>query len=202
MCNFVSPYLEVIAGPNGAGKSTVAPLLLKEALGVDEFVNADVIAQRLSAFNPQSTAIEAGKIMLNRLHRLAEQKKNFAFETTLASRSFYPWIVQLQEQGYRFHLLYLWLPSPELAIARVQERVAMGGHHLPEDVIRRRFEAGLRNFFNLYMPIADEWRLIDNTEKEHATLIAKKIEYQEEMIYNSEIWIHLKEQYANANKKE
>ncbi|MBD3562297.1 AAA family ATPase, partial [Planktothrix sp. FACHB-1355] len=133
------PNLIVIAGPNGAGKSTVAPILLQETLGVNEFVNADAIAQGLSAFAPEAVAFQAGRIMLERLQQLANQRANFAFETTLASRTFAPWIANLRQAGYVFYLLFLWLPSPEVAIARVQQRVREGGHNVPEETIRRRY---------------------------------------------------------------
>jgi predicted ABC-type ATPase len=156
------PHLIVLAGPNGAGKSTIAPALLVGALGVHEFVNADVIAQGLSAFQPERTALQAGRIMRARLHCLASQRVDFAFETTLASRSFAPWTADLRRTGYAFHLLFLWLPSPEMALARVAERVRLGGHDVPADTIRRRYHAGLRNFFELYGPLTDSWQFYDN----------------------------------------
>src|SRR6516225_8899139 len=123
-----SPYAVVLAGPNGAGKSTAAPMILKDALGVDEFVNADVIARGLSGFEPERAAMAAGRIMLARLRELARQRSSFAFETTLASRSFAPWLKDLLATRYQFHLVFLWLPSPDLAVARVAARVREGGH--------------------------------------------------------------------------
>jgi predicted ABC-type ATPase len=122
------PHLIIIAGPNGAGKSTTAPGLLKGALSVEEFINADVIAQGLSAFHPEKAAVDAGKIMLERFRRLAERRADFAFETTLASRTIARRIRLLSKWDYIFHLVFLWLPDPELAIARVAERVRQGGH--------------------------------------------------------------------------
>src|ERR1700733_11597285 len=116
------PHLIIIAGSNGAGKSTAAPALLKDALHVDNFVNADVIAQGLCAFQPEKVAIQAGKAMLKRLDQLAQEKSNFAFETTLASRTFLPWISKLKENDYFFHLFFLWLKSADLAVSRVAER--------------------------------------------------------------------------------
>jgi predicted ABC-type ATPase len=117
-----SPQIIVIAGPNGAGKSTLAPHLLKDTFGLLEYVNnADTIAHGLSAFNPEGVAFEAGRVMLERLHSLAEQQKSFAYETTLATRSYAVWLSRLKHQGYRFHLLYLWLRSPELALYRIRE---------------------------------------------------------------------------------
>lgn len=127
------PHLIVIAGPNGAGKSTTAPSLLKGTLHVTEFVNADLIAQGLSAFKPEMTAFHAGRIMLERIYYLANKHVNFSFETTLASKTFAPWITELRKTGYIFHLVFLWLPSEEFAINRVAERVRMGGHNVPED---------------------------------------------------------------------
>ena len=134
------PYLIVIAGPNAAGKSTAAPGLLDGLLGIEDFVNADVIARGLSAFNPEGAAIQAGRIMLERVRELAAEGKDFAFETTLASRSFAPWIAKLRkEQGYVFRLNYLWIPGPELSIGRIKGRVRDGGHFVPDDVVRRRY---------------------------------------------------------------
>ncbi|MGO9111127.1 MAG: AAA family ATPase [Thermoguttaceae bacterium] len=152
------PAVIVLAGPNGSGKTTAAPKLLPDVLGVIEFVNADTIAQGLAAFGPELVALEAGAIMLSRLRDLAKEKRNFAFETTLAGRSLAPWLARLIDDGYEFHLVYLWLPSADLAVARVADRVRMGGHHVPEETIRRRYRAGLRNFFRLYMQLATLWR--------------------------------------------
>jgi predicted ABC-type ATPase len=157
------PTVVVIGGPNGAGKSTIAPRVLRGVMGVTEFVNADVIARGLSAFNPAAAAMEAGRIMLTRIRVLAEQRQNFAFETTLASRSFAPWIAGLREQGYMFRLVFLWLPTPEMAIGRVALRVSEGGHHVPNETIRRRHAGGMRNLFELYLPLADAWRCYDGS---------------------------------------
>lgn len=158
------PNVLVIAGPNGAGKSSAAPRLIGTRLGIAEFVNADVIASGLSAFAPESVAIEAGRVLLKRLRNLAAEKKDFAFETTLASCGFAPWLSRLRsEGGYRFHLLYLWLPHADMAIKRVAGRIRLGGHAVPPMDIRRRYERGLANFFSLYLPIADSWEMHDNS---------------------------------------
>jgi predicted ABC-type ATPase len=162
--NSVRPIVVLIAGPNGAGKSTSAPWLLEGALGVSEFVNADTLALGLSAFGPQRVALAAGKIMLARVKELAANRKSFAFETTLASRSFAPWIRELIKTGYLFHLFYLWLPTADIAVARVAERVRRGGHNVPEPDIRRRYLSGLQNFFTLYSPLAATWRIYDNCQ--------------------------------------
>ena len=187
------PHLIIIAGSNGAGKSTAAPALLKDALHVDNFVNADVIAQGLCAYQPEKAAIQAGRIMLDRIHTLAEEKVNFAFETTLASRTFATWIPKLQKQGYQFHLIFLWLKNVELAIFRVNERVKSGGHSVPESTIRRRYAAGLKNFFNLYSPLAESWQFYDNSNAENLSLIASQIKQNDPIIKDKEIWKQLLE---------
>ncbi len=158
-----SPKVVVLAGPNGAGKSTSAAKLLRGALQVDEFVNADTIAQGLSAFAQDRVAFQAGRIMLKRLAELAVAHSSFGFETTLASRSYATWLAGLRESGYRVHIVFLWLSSVDAAVARVAERVRAGGHDVPESTVRRRYDAGLRNFLTLYMPLADTWQLTDNS---------------------------------------
>jgi predicted ABC-type ATPase len=152
------PKLFVIAGPNGAGKSTSAPGILSGVRRVAEFVNADVIQKERAA-----SEIEAGRITLARLAALAGERKDMAFETTLASHMLLPRIRRMQASGYQFHLVFFWLPNADMAVARVAARVASGGHHIPEDVIRRRYERGLDNFFNAYSPVADSWILYNNT---------------------------------------
>jgi predicted ABC-type ATPase len=159
------PDVIVIAGANGAGKSTLAPFLLRDTFGITEYVNADTIAQGLSAFAPENSAFEAGRIMLQRLNELAASQKDFAFETTLASRFYAKWFAKLQTVSYEFHLVFLYLHSTELAIERVRSRVRLGGHDIPEEVIRRGYIKGLRNFFNLYQPIADSWRFYEASDK-------------------------------------
>jgi len=129
---------------------------------VREYVNADPIAQGLSAFAPEGVAVAAGRLMLARIHELARQRVTFGFETTLASRSFAPWLRLRLEGGYAVHLVFLWLASPELALARVARRVQLGGHDVPEEVVRRRYATGLRNFFGLYRPLVSSWRVYDS----------------------------------------
>jgi predicted ABC-type ATPase len=166
------PRVVVIAGPNGAGKSTVAPLILRGPLDVLEFVNADDIARGLSPFNIEGAAVAAGRIMLSRIRDLARQRVNFAFETTLASRTFASWLKDLKQDGYAFHLVYLWLPSAEVAAARVADRVRSGGHSIPLETIRRRYHGGIRNFFSLYRPIATTWVVFDSSGR-NRVLIAE-----------------------------
>ncbi|MGA3201733.1 MAG: zeta toxin family protein [Bryobacteraceae bacterium] len=193
----MDPNIILLAGPNGAGKSTAAPDLLHDALHVDEFVNADVIARGLSAFNPEGAALDAGRVMLSRLRELAAQRKNIAFESTLASRTFAPWIRELKKTGYRFHLFYFWLPSPELCVNRVRERKSLGGHTVPEETIHRRYHAGIRNFFELYAPIAYRWKFFDNTKKPRV-LISAGGESMEEETFNTELWAKLKKEYQHV----
>jgi predicted ABC-type ATPase len=160
------PDIFVIAGPNGAGKSTSAREMLPSFIGCIEFVNADEIARGLSAFRPETVAIAAGRVMLNRLNTLARQRVNFAFETTLASRFFCPWLKSLQSEGYKAHLIYLWLPSIDLAVERVRQRALAGGHSVPERDIRRRYERSCKNFTSLYSTFMDTWEVYDSSEIE------------------------------------
>jgi predicted ABC-type ATPase len=181
----MSPQVAIIAGPNGAGKTTIAPHLLSQVLGIHDFVNADVIAQGLSGFDPESKSFEAGRYMLEHLKRLASQRVSFAFETTLASRTFAPWLMRLRTAGYEVSLLYVWLPSPDIAAKRVKLRVARGGHSIPEDVIHRRYKRSLRNFLELYRPLADYWQVYNGVNTE---LIAQGSLSQVLSVDDAETW--------------
>lgn len=167
-----NPNVVVIGGPNGAGKTTAAPVLLHDSLGVTTFVNADLIARDLSASDPAQVAFEAGRVMLRRLNALAADRASFAFETTLASRSFAPWLQDRRRDGYDVDVVFLWLPTADLAVARVQDRALRGGHDVPEETIRRRYKSGLRNFLNLYRQVATSWRFYENTEPTGPRLVA------------------------------
>lgn len=158
------PY--VIAGPNGAGKTTFAREYLPHFAKCREFVNADLIAGGLSPFSPATAAIEAGRIMLRKIDDLAEQRHTFAFETTLSGRGYLARFQELKKHGYRIHIIFLWLPSVEIAIQRVKDRVSRGGHSVPESDIRRRFDRGARNLLTDYHALADSWFLFDNSERE------------------------------------
>lgn len=171
------PRVVIFAGPNGAGKSTHADAILA-ALGMETFVNADYIARGLSGRNTEAVAFEAGRIMLKRLRQLAEDKADFAFESTLSSRTFAAFLETLKLQGYSVAVYYFSLATAQLAIRRVKLRVALGGHDVPVDVVRRRFGRSLSNFFDLYMPLADEWTLFDNSTSPHARTVAAKIANQ------------------------
>ncbi len=182
------PNIVVVAGPNGAGKSTTAEALLHGTLAVAEFVNADVIARGLSGFAPEGAAVRAGRILLARIRELAEQRVSFAFETTLASRSFVPWLRLLLSSDYRVHVLYIWLPSPELAVLRVRERVQAGGHAVPEETIRRRYSRGISNFFRLYKPLATSWHVYDNATPVGARLIARGSAGVADEVIDASLW--------------
>jgi len=156
--------LYIISGPNGAGKTTASYTILPKILQCTEFVNADEIARGLSPFNPDSMIIEAGRLMLKRIHELLQRDKSFSIETTLSSRSYFKLVNQAHQQGYDVTLLFFWLQSPAQAIERVAERVAKGGHGIPNETIIRRYWAGLRNLLNIYMPIVDTWILVNNSE--------------------------------------
>lgn len=155
--------LYIIAGCNGAGKTTASFTVLPEMLKVREFVNADEIAAGLSPFNPEGVAIQAGRLMIDRVITLLKEGTNFAFETTLSTRSYVKLIRQAQRRGYFVTLLFFMLNTPEQAERRVAKRVSMGGHNIPIDVIYRRYFAGLRNLFQLYIPVVDCWTLYDNS---------------------------------------
>lgn len=183
-----NPQVVIIAGPNGAGKSMLAPSLLRDTLDLREYVNADPIALGLSGFDPSSVAFKAGRVMVNRLHDLAEQKKSFAFETTLATRSYAGWIEKLRHQDYNFQLIFLYLQSAHLAVQRVRERVQSGGHDVPEAVVIRRYARGLNNFRSIYKPLADVWSVYDNSGSSQPTLIASGGRDQTLKVLQNEAW--------------
>ena len=159
----MAKHLYIIAGCNGAGKTTASKTILPKSLLVKEFVNADEIAKGLSPFNPEGVAIEAGRLMLRRIEDLLEMGESFSIETTLATRSYINLVRRAQEKGYVVHLLFFWLDSIELAKRRVADRVASGGHNIPLPVIERRYKAGLKNLFEIFMKEVDIWILFDNS---------------------------------------
>lgn len=153
------PDVVIIAGPNGAGKSTFAPDLLQEHYSDIPFLNADSIAESLGAEN--NVEMKAGRIMRTRMRGFAHSRESFAFETTLSARTYLRFLREIQRAGYSVQLAFLWLPDVELSIQRVAERVRIGGHDIPVETIRRRFDRGIKNFLDLYEPIADAWRFYD-----------------------------------------
>ncbi|MCF8449263.1 MAG: zeta toxin family protein [Taibaiella sp.] len=181
------PNLFIISGCNGAGKTTASLTILPDILDCREFVNADNIAAGISPFNPESVAIEAGRIMLHRIAELLASGVDFAIETTLATRS-YVWLVKKAKAlGYNVSLIYIWLNSPELAVQRVAERVKNGGHNIPEDVVRRRYYKGISNLFRLFMPIVDTWIIADNSPGTLIPVARKESEF-DNIIENNDIW--------------
>lgn len=155
------PTVYVIAGPNGAGKTTFASEFLPDFVDCREFLNADLIAAGLSPFAPETQNVRAGRLLLERIRELAEDEQDFGFETTLSGRSYARMLRQMKDNDYRVVLFFLWLPSADMAVSRVANRVRQGGHNVPEVDIRRRFDSGLRNLFHLYRPLADRWWLYD-----------------------------------------
>ncbi len=162
-------------------------LTLLPNLGVMEYVNADAIALGLSPLNPGSMALPAGRLMLKRLHTLADSGTDFAFETTLAARTFVPFLRDCKDKGYTLNLIYFWLRSPRLAVERVARRVASGGHSIPEDVVRRRYERGRRNLLELYLPLCDSWLVLDNSDPD-LQQVAQRATDGQPVICNSEKW--------------
>jgi len=179
--------LFLIAGPNGSGKTTSSFDMLK-ACSIDEYVNADAIAYGLSPLQYDTVAIKSGRLMLERIHYLLEQNKSFAFETTLASRSFVNLIHQAKKQGYTVSLIFLWMKDVKLAIERVERRVESGGHDIPREIIIRRYKKGLTNFFNLYLPIVDRWAFYDNSTSSPEFVAGKLSKNGSLEILDSKLW--------------
>lgn len=171
----MNPKLYIIAGCNGAGKTTASMTVLPEILNCREFVNADEIAKGLSPFNPEEVAIEAGKIMLQRINQLLIANKTFAIETTLATRSYRNLVSKAKELGYEVVLLFFWLPSPLQAEQRVATRVASGGHDIPKEVINQRYWRGIQNLFDIFVSLVDSWSFYDNTDETKAIVENGKI---------------------------
>lgn len=164
------PRIVIIAGPNGAGKTTFARAFLPREAKLTRFINADLIAAGLSPFAPEAAAIKAGRLMLEEIGACAARGESFAFETTLSGLGYLRHIREWRAAGYHLSLFFLALPDADLAIARVAERVRQGGHHIPEDVIRRRFKAGRENFEQRYRTAVDSWALYDNAGDEPALI--------------------------------
>jgi len=156
----------IIAGPNGAGKTTFACEFLPNEAECPQFVNADLIAAGLSPFSPDIAAVKAARIMLENIAEFERKGDSFAFETTLSGLVYARHIRRWREAGYHVSLFFLSLPNPQMAIDRVAERVRQGGHDIPSDVVRRRFNAGLKNFNHIYQDIVDAWAMYDNSGDE------------------------------------
>ena len=152
----------IIAGPNGSGKTTFANKFLPDYAECPNFVNADLIAQGLSPFSPRTAAIKAGRLVLGQIHEFAEKGVDFGFETTLSGKSYVKLLKELREKGYKLHLFFLWIPGPQLALERIKERVSEGGHDIPAQDVRRRFNRSITNFLKLYQPLLDSWIIFNN----------------------------------------
>ena len=190
--------LYIIAGCNGAGKTTASFTILPEILECKEFVNADEIAKGLSPFQPEKVAFEAGRIMLNRIDELFKNNENFAFETTLATKTYKQKINFAKENGYNTTLLFFWLKNSDLANERVKIRVSEGGHNIPHDVIERRYLNGIKNLFEIYLEIVDQVLIFDNSEGKHI-LIAEKYFGEEIVIHSLDKFNDLKYYYDTRN---
>lgn len=185
-----TPVVYVPAGPNGAGKTTFANEFLPGFVECREFLNADFIAAGLSPFAPETQNFRAGRLLLERFNELVDAKQTLAFETTLSGRIYLRKLREIREAGYRVGMFFLWLPSADLAVFRVKNRVRLGGHHVPENVIRRRYELGFQNFSRLYEPYADQWRIYD-ASRLTPVVIAQSIG-ADLMIYDKKVSLHIK----------
>jgi predicted ABC-type ATPase len=184
------PQFIILGGGNGSGKSTSAALVLP---GVIPYINADEIAKGLPEVEGENKDVRASRILISAMDEHEARREDFAIETTLASRSLAPRVRRLRQSGYEFQLMFFWLDSPELNIMRVAERVRKGGHHILEEVIRRRYVAGLKNFFTLYLPLADIWRAYDNSALDDPQFVARGQQGQPETVFLPDTWNRMKE---------
>lgn len=182
------PDLLLVGGPNGAGKSTVAPRLIDEVLGGAPFVNADVIARGLAGRESERNAIRAGRLALEQIRTLIGRRESLAFESTLSSRTLVGWLQEARDAGYRIHLVYVWVPSAEESVRRVGQRVRSGGHAVPEEDVRRRYERGIANFRELYRDLADIWYIYDNSVKGDPRLVAVGQGRRTDLVFEPERW--------------
>lgn len=179
------PIIVILGGANGAGKSTAAPVVLPPGI---TFLNADEVAKTLPDYPSTGADLEAGRILLTQMDEREVNRQSFAVETTLASRSLAARVVRLKKTGYRFRLIYIWSESADFSVQRVSSRVSVGGHDIPEETIRRRYVAGLKNFFHLYLPLADSWDVHDNTSEEGPRLIVEGRAGEPEIFHDLETW--------------
>jgi predicted ABC-type ATPase len=177
----------IIGGPNGAGKTTASRVLLPDFFEENEFLNADEIARSIAPHDPDSAALAAGRVFIERMRDLIRRGRSFAFETTCSGRSYLRLLEQCKQDGWRIQLLYFWLPSPQLSVERVARRVSQGGHEIPIEVIQRRYVAGVSNMRNLYLPLVHDAEIYDNSDKSRI-LIAEKRKEQAILIHDPERW--------------
>lgn len=166
----MSPNVYIVAGPNGAGKTTFAREFLPNYVKCLEFANADLIAEGISPFSPEQAAIRAGRLMIEQIHLLANRSSDFGFETTLAGKSYVRLLADLKSKDYRIYLYFLWTDNVDIALERIADRVRRGGHNVPEKTVRRRFNRGLSNLFNIYRPLLDFWVIFDNSKDDPAMI--------------------------------
>lgn len=187
----------MIAGPNGSGKTTTAMSMISNIAMLDEFINADEIARGLAPMHPESMSLTASKLMLKRLKELICSGKNFVFETTGSGTNYIKHLKEAQVKGYEVNLMFLWLPSPDLAVERVARRVKQGGHNVPEDTIRRRYYNGLKNLVHYYLPLVDKALVLDNSIAGLNKIIASKHAFNNLKIEEPITWKKILEE-ANA----
>jgi predicted ABC-type ATPase len=171
----VNPNAYIIAGPNGAGKTTFAREFLPNYANCKTFINADLIAEGMAPFSPESAAFRAGRLMLEEIEFHASRGEDFGFETTLSGKGHIRVVRGLKKRGYEVHIFYLWVPSAELALSRVRGRVLRGGHNIPEAVVRRRFERSIRNFLGEYRQLGDRWIMFDNSAAELSIIASQEV---------------------------
>jgi predicted ABC-type ATPase len=188
--------LYVIAGPNGVGKTTFAREFLPNYADCKNFVNADLIAQAMAPFSPETAAVRAGRMMLGEIRSFAKKRASFAFETTLSGRGYLVLLRQLKAKGYKIHIFFLWVKDVDLALSRVQERVSRGGHDVPEPVVRRRFDRSIQNFLAHYRQLADSWVLFDNSARK--PVVIASAEDRAVSIMNKSVYSFLAERYGRT----
>ena len=189
----------IISGCNGSGKTTSSYSLLPEMLSCRQYVNSDEFAKSLSPYNPSTASIRASRYMLMKIHYLLQRGETFGIETTLATRSLLNIVSKAQASGYEVTILYFWLHSPMMAIERVRNRVAAGGHFIPDDVVKRRYYMGLDYFFNYYLPVCDHWILADNSSSPFK-VIAQGNKDGQAIIRNEQTFKLIKTLAGNAQK--
>lgn len=187
------PTWVIMAGPNGSGKSSAAKLLLPPTM---TFVNADMIAQEQSGKRDTPADLRAGRTLVHILDDLEAARRDFAVETTLANLKLIPRLQRLQSSGYETQLIFMWLQSADLAVERVAARVRLGGHDVPEDTVRRRYERGLRHFFQSYMDVVDRWRLYDNSRLNDPRRIASGGRGRLTEVIQRELWDQICERWG------
>jgi predicted ABC-type ATPase len=182
----------ILGGPNGAGKTTAARVLLPDFLALNEYLNADEIARGISPDDVDAAAFAAGREMILRMRSLVRDGRSFAFETTCSGKSYIPLLKDCRNNGWNIKLLYFWLPSPEASLSRVANRVTHGGHDIPGEAIYRRFRTGLWNMIHLYLPLANEAEIYDNSDRKRV-LIAEKRKTESLIVLDRQVWIRIEE---------